>query len=268
MHDRELTRGGTGQPQALSGDAWRGGRVRAPDRLLVFLACGQAEAEQLQRAWLGQAIDIEAISDLAVALVRIGQVGPAMVVVGDSGGVIGPIEFLQALRQVDASIPVIVGLGQDSSQLGSDALDAGATAVVRRPFCAEDLLRLLDSGVTGGGAFRVRPLPIDLGRLRVDGSASRIWVDGAERLIPAMEFVLLRFLAERHGEIVTRRELVSVAWGEDARVPSNSLNVHLARLRRRFPADSGEDWIRPVRGVGYQFVVPSRIPARHAVVGP
>lgn len=267
MHDRELTRGGNGQPRSLRGDAWRGGRFRAPDRLLVFLACGQAEADQLQQAWSGQAIDIESNSDLAVALVRIGQVGPALVVLGDSGGVLGPVEFLNALRQVDAATPVIVGLGRDSSQLGSDALNAGATAVVRRPFSPEALLRMLDSGVTGSGAFRVRPLPIDLGRLKVDGSAARIWVDGAERLIPAMEFVLLRFLAERHGEIVTRRELVSAAWGEEAQVPSNSLNVHLARLRRRFPADSGEDWIRPVRGVGYQFVVPRGVPAQHAAAG-
>ena len=56
-------------------------------------------------------------------------------------------------------------------------------------------------------------LPIDLGRLRVDGAATRIWVDGVESLIPAMEFVLLRYLAERHGEIVTREELVSAALG-------------------------------------------------------
>jgi len=268
MHDRELTRGGNGQSRTVVGDTWRGGRVRAPDRLLVFLACGRAESDRLRHAWSGQAIDIEATPDLAVALIRIGQVGPAMVVVGEPGGVLGPIDFLTALREVDARTPVIVGLGEDSSQLGSDALKAGATAVVRRPFSAEALLGLLDSGVTGGGAFRVRPLPIDLGRLRVDGSATRIWVDGTEKLIPAMEFVLLRFLAERHGEIVTRRELVSAAWGADARVPSNSLNVHLARLRRRFPADAGEDWIRPVRGVGYQFVVPRGMSAQHAAAGP
>jgi len=267
MHDREWTRGGNGQPRAVVGDTWRGGRVRAPDRLLVFLACSSTDADQLQRAWAGQAIDIEATPDLAVALVRIGQVGPAMVVVGETGGALGPIDFLEALRQVDATTPIIVGLGQDSSQLGSDALNAGATAVVRRPFSAEALLRLLDSGVAGNGAFRVRPLPIDLGRLRVDGSATRIWVDGVEKLIPAMEFVLLRFLAERHGEIVTRQELVSAAWGLDARVPSNSLTVHLARLRRRFPVDSGGDWIRPVRGIGYQFVVPRGVSAQHAAAG-
>ena len=134
---------------------------------------------------------------------------------------------------------------------------AGATAVVGRPFSPEAVLRLLDTSVPSGGSFQVRPLPIDLGRLRVDGAATRIWVDGTESLIPAMEFLLLRYLAERHGEIVTREELVYAGWGDGAAVPSNSLNVHLARLRRRFPLGSAEHWIRPIRGIGYQFLVPA-----------
>ena len=144
---------------------------------------------------------------------------------------------------------------------------AGATAVVRRPFSPEATLRLLDSSAPAGGSYRIRPLPIDLGRLRVDGAATRIWVDGVESLIPTMEYMLLRYLAERHGEIVTREELVSAGWGERATVPSNSLSVHLTRLRRRFPADAGGDWIRTVRGIGYQFIVPAPVGARQAVNG-
>ena len=84
----------------------------------------------------------------------------------------------------------------------------------------------------------VRPSTVgnDLSSAGSYGAATRIWVDGVETLIPAMEFMLLRFLAERHGEIVTREELVSAGWGERVTVPSNSLNVHLTRLRRQIPA--------------------------------
>ncbi len=88
-----------------------------------------------------------------------------------------------------------------------------------------------------------------------------------ESLIPAMEFLLLRYLAERHGEVVTREELVTAGWGEGAVVPSNSLNVHLARLRRRFSPDSGEHWIRPIRGIGYLFLVPAGSCAEHVGAG-
>jgi len=254
MYDPEAS--GDISRSAVPNSSWRGGKSRAPHRLLVLLACDPAEADRLQQAWVGQSIDVECTPDLATALVRTGQLGPSMIVVGDPGGVLGPVEFLHALRQVDTSTPVIVGLGGDP-QLASDALAAGATAVVGRPFSPEAVLRLLDTSAPSGGSFQVRPLPIDLGRLRVDGAATRIWVDGTESLIPAMEFLLLRYLAERHGEIVTREELVYAGWGDGAAVPSNSLNVHLARLRRRFPLGSAEHWIRPIRGIGYQFLVPA-----------
>ena len=236
--------------------SWRGGRLSTPDRLLVLLACGATETDRLRRAWVGQAIDVECSADLATALVRTGQLGPSMVVISDSNGVLGPVDFLRALRQADTQTPVIVGLREDGPEVGSDALSAGATAVVRRPFSPEAVLRLLDSSAPQRGSFKVRPLPIDLGRLRVDGTATRIWVDGVETLIPAMEFVLLRYLAERHGEIVTRAELISAGWGEGATVPSNSLNVHLGRIRRRFPPGAGDRWMRPIRGIGYQLLLP------------
>lgn len=252
LEDRVTTRRG-----GVVRQSWRGGRLLAPDRLLVLLACGATESDRLRRAWTGQAIDVENSADLATALVRTGQLGPSMVVIGDSGGVLGPVDFLRALRQVDPQTPVIVGLSDDWPQFGSDIITAGATAVVRRPFSPEALLRLLDSSAPERGSFQVRPLPIDLGRLRVDGTATRIWVDDDETLIPAMEFLLLRFLAEHHGEIVTRAELISAGWGKDAAVSSNSLNVHLGRIRRRFPPGSGERWLRPVRGIGYQLLIPA-----------
>ena len=68
-----------------SPDAWRAGRLRSPGRLLVLLACGQAETSTLQEAWQGQAIDVLLCADLAVALARIGQSRPDMVVVGGVG---------------------------------------------------------------------------------------------------------------------------------------------------------------------------------------
>jgi two-component system phosphate regulon response regulator PhoB len=92
-------------------------------------------------------------------------------------------------------------------------------------------------------------------------------VAGDEYLMPAMEHLLLRYLAERHGQIVSRDELVSVAWGQSGSMMSNSLAVHFARVRRRFPAQSGVDWIRSVRGCGYQLIVPVGVAAARSATG-
>ena len=197
-----------------------------------------------------------------------GESTSSTIIGGKSGKANSPDSDIQlAQPKHDSNVDLDAPLVSEDQAGGSDVLAAGATAVVRRPFSPGAMLRLLDSSLPADGSFRVRPLPIDLGRLRVDGVAPRIWVDGVEQLIPAMEYVLVRYLAERHGEIVTREELVSAGWGERATVPSNSLSVHLARLRRRFPPDAGDDWIRPVRGIGYQFIVASRVYAQHGASG-
>lgn len=233
----------------------------------MLLVCGIREADGLQSSWVGQAVDVEHCQDLAAALFLVGQSAPDVVVVGDSPSAFGAVEFLLALRQVDTETPVVVGIEDSRLSLGPNVLAAGATVVVRRPFAAGDLLRLLESGVPSGGRFRVRPVPIDLGRLRVEGAAPRMWVDGAERVVPPMEFVLLRYLAERHGEIVSREELVCAGWGDRAALPSNSLSVHMTRLRRRFREPTGQDWIKALRGFGYRLLVPERPPARAAGEG-
>src|SRR5664279_4378961 len=123
-----------------------------------------------------------------------------------------PVEFLRAVREVDGTVPVIVGVDDRQPRMGPDALSAGATAVVPRPFCAGDLLRRLHA--TAGDEPPIGPLPLNVGRLRVDGAAPRMWLDGVETVLPPLEFRLLRYLAERQGEILPRRELLIAAWGD------------------------------------------------------
>ena len=240
--------------------------MSAPDRPLVFLACDSEESQMLRHAWEGQAIDVESGADLAVALVRGGQWSPDIFVVGNSTGVIGPLDFVRTLRSAGAAAPVVIGMTESDPLRADDLLAAGATAVLVRPFSAGTILHLLHA-TSPRGSFQMKPLPIDLGRLRVDGIATRMWVDGDEHLMPAMEHLLLRYLAERHGQIVSREELVSAAWGQSATTMSNSLAVHLARVRRRFEAHSGVDWIRSVRGCGYQLIVPAGVAVSRTAVG-
>ena len=232
-----------------------------PRRRLVLLVDSQTEADELTGTWTGQAIDVRACDTLSAALLLIGRTSPDVVVIGAADGPIGVIDFLRTVRAEDSDTPVILGLDDTQRDLGVDALGAGVTAIVRRPFRADELLRILSFTDPAGQPLPVRPLPIDLGgRLRVDGASPRMWLDGAETLLPPMEYLLLRFMAGRAGEILSRTELVDAVWGEGR--SSNTLTVHLARLRRRLKGTTDGDWIRPVRGFGYQFLVPHTQPAR------
>lgn len=240
------------------------GRDRhAARRCQVLLAAPPAEARRLAQAWAGQAVDVTVCESLALTLLRIGRLHPDAVVIAPIIDALPPVDVVRTVRIDDKDLPIIVGLDEDHTSLGVDVLDAGATAIIRQPFKPEDLLRMLSATPPAGYDLPIRPLPVELGgRLRIDGSSPRMWLDGQETMLPAVEYMLLRYLAGRPEEIISRVELFEAVWGERGVRSSNTLTVHLGRIRRRLEGPHGEEWIRSIRGFGYQFVVPESHLAR------
>jgi DNA-binding response OmpR family regulator len=166
------------------------------------------------------------------------------------------------VRTDDPDVPIIVGAGTSSGDFAARAADAGASVVVPRPYRPRDVLALLTSLASPRERVDIRPLPIDLGRLRIDGTIPQIWLDGQQIELPPREFLVLRYFAERAGAVVTRDELLDAVWGGHTTAQSNTLTVHIMRLRKRL-GDNERDplWIKVVRGLGYQFIVPERVPS-------
>ena len=82
------------------------------------------------------------------------------------------------------------------------------------------------------------------------------------------EYLLLRYLAERAGAVVSRRELITAIWGGDGG-SSNTLATHILRLRRRLERNEAKpQWIRPFAGSDtssqFQSVVGGGARARRA----
>ncbi len=115
-----------------------------------------------------------------------------------------------------------------------------------------------DDDVANGLETTVAGQPIELGRLRIDGSVPQLWIDGRQVSVPPMEFLLLRYFAGHIGEVISRAELLDAVWGNEAHANSNTLTVHILRLRKRLGDDEGEpQWIKAIRGLGYQLSVPA-----------
>jgi two-component system phosphate regulon response regulator PhoB len=92
---------------------------------------------------------------------------------------------------------------------------------------------------------------IEFGRLRVDVSAHRTWVDDEEVSLTALEFKLLTTLLERRGRVQTREVLLTDVWGFSAEVTTRTVDTHVKRLRQKLgPAGR---YIETLRGVGYRF---------------
>ncbi|HEU5470647.1 MAG TPA: response regulator transcription factor [Actinophytocola sp.] len=244
-------------------------RERAPDRLAVLVIDHDTDIlHDLTTALAGQPIEIRTCPDPAEALLIVGRTCPDAVILGPATGRLSPTDFLTILRADDPAVPIIVGAGAGSGELAATATELGATMVVPRPYRAVELLTLLRSLAPQPDHVELRPMAIDLGRLRIDGAVPQMWLDGVHIDLPPMEFLLIRYFAERAGSVVTRRELLRGVWGE--RNPpgkSNTLTVHIMRLRKRLGDDEhNPQWIKAIRGLGYQFLVPhvgSRSPDVH-----
>ena len=92
---------------------------------------------------------------------------------------------------------------------------------------------------------------IELGRLSVDESAHRVWVDGVEIALTATEFKLLWTLAKNAGRVQTRGTLLQDVWDMPPDLNTRTVDTHVKRLREKLLGASGA--VETVRGVGYRF---------------
>lgn len=222
----------------------------------VLLVAAQDDADTLTEALAGQLLELELVHDPAEALLAVGRTCPDVVVLGPTHGRLDSLTFLEVVRTHEPDLPVVVGVSPADSGLAGPAAGLGA-AVLAHPYDPDRLLRLLRSLIPGRRHLEPRPLVLDLGRLRIDSAAPRIWLDGRPIKLPMREHLVLRYLAERRDTVVSRRELVVALWGEEDTRTNDSLTVHILRLRRRLGDDKTHpQWIEAVRGLGYQFTVP------------
>lgn len=231
------------------------GRGVKPDRLAVLVVDRPEPMTALKHALAGQPLELETADDPAVALYLLGRTCPDVVVIGPTNGCLDTRTFLHVVVAHEPELPVIVGVSQNDSDLAGHAAGLGA-AVLAYPYQPDKLMRLLHALAPAQRRIEVRPLTLDFGRLRIDGASPQIWLDGQASKIPMREFLVLRYLAERAGTVVSRRELTTAIWGDEGG-SSNTLATHILRLRRRLEHhETKPQWIQAIRGIGYEFTVP------------
>ena len=98
---------------------------------------------------------------------------------------------------------------------------------------------------------------VRVGELLLDRKTFEV-VDGEERLtLPLKEFELLFVLASYPNRTFSRDHLIEQVWGYDYAGDERTVDVHIKRLRERFPDDRHSFRIRTIRGLGYRLEVPA-----------
>jgi two-component system, OmpR family, response regulator len=96
---------------------------------------------------------------------------------------------------------------------------------------------------------------VQVGHVRLDRTTFQVTVGEASLPLPLKEFELLFTLASYPGKTFSREQLIEEIWGYDYEGDERTVDVHIKRLRERFPEDSHPFRIVTVRGLGYRLEV-------------
>jgi len=160
------------------------------------------------------------------------------------------LTFLKALRGRGEVTPVIILTALDQVSDRIDGLNAGADDYLVKPF---DLAEL--SARIGSVARRYTGNPnpiITHGTLEIDRAAKSIRRDGKPVALTAREWALFDAFLARPGQLLSKAQLEEKLYAFDAEVESNTIEVHVSRLRKKL----GNDVIDTERGLGYRLGTP------------
>jgi two-component system, OmpR family, phosphate regulon response regulator PhoB len=149
------------------------------------------------------------------------------------------------------TLPVVVLTARGEEIDRVVGFEIGADDYVTKPFSVRELVLRIRA------VLRRKELPaseignIEFGTLRIDRGAHRVWVDGEEIELTALEFRLLLTLYERRNRVQSRNSLLDNVWGMDTKISTRTVDAHVKRLREKI--GSARDYIETVRGVGYRF---------------
>jgi DNA-binding response OmpR family regulator len=168
-------------------------------------------------------------------------------------------EFCRKLRGEGVQTPILMLTARSEEPDRVLGLDLGADDYVTKPFSVRELMAriraLLRRSQPGPEGAPALPDDLRFGAVEIDFRRYEARRAGESFEMTRKEFAILRFLASRAGEVVSRDELLNQVWGYESYPSSRTVDNHVAGLRAKLERDSTQpEHLKTVHGVGYKFV--------------
>jgi two-component system, OmpR family, response regulator len=158
-------------------------------------------------------------------------------------------DLCQALRARGIAAPILFLTARDALTDRLSGFSAGGDDYVTKPFDIEEVVARLHALLR-----RAAPDPAPhSGVLALDPSQLIVSRDGCTQTLTPTEFRLIAALAGRPGKAISRQELIRTAWPLGAIVQDNTLDVYIARIRRKLRYLPAAPTIKTVHGLGYRL---------------
>lgn len=157
------------------------------------------------------------------------------------------LTILRGWRNGGLAIPVLVLTARGSWHETVQGIDEGADDYVSKPFRMEELLARLRALIRRSSG-QMQPA-LRCGAVTLDPRLARVTRDGVPVKLTSHEFRVLLYLMHHRERVVSQSELVEHIYAQDFDRDSNTIEVFIARLRRKL----GVPIIETVRGLGYRI---------------
>ena len=158
------------------------------------------------------------------------------------------LTILQRWRKAGVTMPVLVLTARGSWHEKVQGIDGGADDYMAKPFRVEEVLARLRALIRRGSG-QIAPEP-RAGAVSLDPKLARVTVHGVPVRLTSHEFRVLSYLMHHRGRVVPQSELTEHIYAQGFDRDSNTVEVFVARLRRKI----GGSVIETVRGLGYRIV--------------
>jgi DNA-binding response OmpR family regulator len=229
-------------PVASVSRSHNGPRTVAPGRQSLVLAEPDADtAAPVIAAADKLGISIRWCRDEAEALLAVGAERPSVLVLAAHTDALDAARVVAAVRR-HSDLSILVGAAPDDEAIARQALAAGASAVIARPY---DIAAIAPFTAADSAVYIAGPL-------WVDRRAHEVRVGDREVILTQRELDLLVYLIQRRGRVADQEQICRAVWGHAS--DTNTVAVHIKRLREKLGEHPEHGrFIRTIRGVGYRL---------------
>ncbi len=160
---------------------------------------------------------------------------------------INGLEVLKIIRK-ECDIPIIMLTALNDENMQISSFDQLADDYITKPFSIAILGRRINAIMRRRGIA----VPINVWRydkLTVDFSGFSAEISGKQIDIAPKEILLLQYLVENKGRVLTRNQILDHVWGQEEAINDRTVDSYIARLRKKLVLDD----IITIKGIGYKF---------------
>ena len=222
---------------------------------LILVVDDEPHITQLARMYLErEGYHVHSVGDGEAALRATAALAPDAIVLDIMLPKLDGLEVCRRLRAESNPVPIIMLTARDDDYDKILGLELGADDYLTKPFNPRELVARVKALLRREQfTAAAHQQPVRLGNTWIAPAAREVTVNDTPVPLRAQEFDLLWVLVQHRGRVLTREQLLQMAWGYDYAGQTRTVDVHIAHLRKKLAASDIR--IETVTGVGYKLVV-------------